>query len=59
MVVCPTAVDPDSPETYYRVADRLTEEIDGGFRLNQYANAANPEAHDRSTGPEVWQQTGG
>ena len=59
VVVCPTAVDPDSPQSYYRVADRLTEEIDGAFQPNQYFNQANPEAHYASTGPELWRQTGG
>jgi cystathionine beta-synthase len=59
VVVCPTAVAPDSPQSYYRVADRLTEEIDGGFQPNQYFNAANPETHYRSTGPEIWRQTAG
>jgi cystathionine beta-synthase len=59
VVVCPTAVEPDSPQSYYRVADRLTEEVDGAFQPNQYFNAANPEAHYRTTGPEFWRQTGG
>jgi len=59
VVVCPTAVEPDDPQSYYRVADRLTEDIDGAFQPNQYANQANPEAHYRSTGPELWRQTGG
>ncbi len=59
VVVCPTAVDPDSPQSYYRVADRLTEEIDGAVQPNQYFNQANPEAHYRSTGPELWRQCGG
>lgn len=59
VVVCPTAVEPDSPQSYYRVADRLTEEIEGAFQPNQYFNQANPEAHYRSTGPELWRQTGG
>jgi cystathionine beta-synthase len=59
VVVCPTAVEPESPQSYYRVADRLTEEIDGAFQPNQYFNPANPEAHYRSTGPELWRQTGG
>jgi cystathionine beta-synthase len=59
VVVCPTAVPPDSPQSYYRVADRLTEEIEGAFQPNQYFNPANPEAHYRSTGPELWRQTGG
>ena len=59
VVVAPTNVAPDSPESYYRVADRLTEEIPGAFQPNQYFNQANPEAHFRSTGPEIWRQTGG
>ena len=59
VVVCPTAVEPEDPQSYYRVADRLTEEIDGAFQPNQYFNQANPEAHYRSTGPELWRQTGG
>ena len=59
VVVCPTDVPPDSPQSYYRVADRLTEEIPGAFQPNQYFNEANPEAHYRSTGPELWRQTGG
>jgi cystathionine beta-synthase len=59
VVVCPTEVPPDSPRSYYRVADRLTEEIDGAFQPNQYFNAANPEAHYRFTGPEIWRQTSG
>ncbi len=59
VVVCPTAVDPDSPQSYYRVADRLTEEIEGAFQPNQYFNQANPQAHYESTGPELWRQTGG
>src|SRR3954466_7011643 len=59
VVVAPTEVPPDSPESYYRVADRLTEEIPGAFQPNQYKNQANPEAHYRTTGPELWEQTGG
>ncbi len=59
VVVCPTEVPPESPQSYYRVADRLTEEIDGAFQPNQYFNQANPEAHYRSTGPEIWRQTAG
>jgi cystathionine beta-synthase len=59
VVVCPTAVAPDSPQSYYRVADRLTEEIDDAFQPNQYFNPANPEAHYRSTGPEIWRQSDG
>jgi cystathionine beta-synthase len=59
VVVAPTEVSPDSPESYYRVADRLTEEIPGAFQPNQYRNQANPEAHYRTTGPELWRQSGG
>jgi cystathionine beta-synthase len=59
VVVAPTEVPPDSPESYYRVADRLTEEIPGAFQPNQYFNQANPEAHYRTTGPEIWRQTEG
>jgi cystathionine beta-synthase len=59
VVVAPTEVPPESPESYYRVADRLTEEIPGAFQPNQYANRANPETHYRSTGPELWRQSGG
>ncbi len=59
VVIAPTDVEPDSPESYYSVAERLAEEIPGGFRPNQYANPANPQAHYDSTGPELWEQTGG
>ena len=59
VVVAPTDVSPDSPQSYYRVADRLTEEIPGAFQPNQYANPANPETHYLSTGPELWRQSGG
>lgn len=59
VVVCPTAVPPEHPDSYYSVADRLTSEIPGAFRPNQYYNAANPDEHERSTGPEIWTQTAG
>jgi cystathionine beta-synthase len=59
VVVAPTDVPPDSPQSYYRVADRLTEEIPGAFQPNQYFNQANPKAHYESTGPELWEQTAG
>ena len=58
VVVAPTDVPADSPQSYYRVADRLTEEIPGAFQPNQYANPANPQAHYESTGPELWRQLG-
>ena len=59
VVVAPTEVAPDSPRSYYSVANRLTEEIPGAFQPNQYFNQANPQAHYESTGPELWEQTGG
>ncbi|HEY7659018.1 MAG TPA: cystathionine beta-synthase [Actinomycetota bacterium] len=59
VVICPTAVPPESPESYYRVADRLTEEIPGAFQPNQYFNPENPQAHYATTGPEIWRQTDG
>jgi cystathionine beta-synthase len=59
VVITPTAVAPDSPESYYRVADRLTEEIPGAFQPNQYFNQENPAAHYETTGPEIWEQTEG
>jgi cystathionine beta-synthase len=59
VVITPTAVDHDSPESYYSVSSRLAEEIPGGFKPDQYSNMANPEAHYLSTGPEIWEQTGG
>ena len=59
VVVAPTEVPPDSPESYYRVADRLTAEIPGAFQPNQYRNPANPEAHYLTTGPELWRQSEG
>ena len=59
VVIAPTDVDPESPQSYYRVADRLTEEIPGAFQPNQYRNPANPQTHYETTGPEIWRQTGG
>ena len=59
VVITPTAVPPDSPESYYRVADRLARETPGGFQPNQYYNQANPETHYQTTGPEIWRQTEG
>jgi cystathionine beta-synthase len=59
VVVAPTDVAPESEQSYYRVADRLTAEIPGAFQPNQYFNPANPQAHYESTGPELWEQTGG
>ena len=57
--VCPTAIDPDDPRSYYSVSDRLAREIPGAWKPDQYANPNNPRAHSESTGPEVWAQTEG
>src|SRR5439155_15197853 len=59
VVITPTAVDHDSPESYYSVSSRLAEEIPGGFKPDQYSNMANPRAHYETTAPEIWEQTGG
>ena len=59
VVITPTAVEPDSPESYYSVSSRLAEEIPGGFKPDQYSNMANPQAHYEVTGPEIFEQTGG
>jgi cystathionine beta-synthase len=59
VVICPTDVDPDDERSYYRVSDRLARETPGGWKPDQYANPANPEAHYLTTGPEIWAETGG
>lgn len=59
VVVCPVAVPPEDPESYYSTAERLVREIPGAFRPNQYANPANPLSHYKTTGPEIWRQTAG
>ncbi len=59
VVVCPTAVPPEHPDSYYSVADRLTRETPNAFRPDQYSNPHNPDEHERSTGPEIWRQTAG
>jgi cystathionine beta-synthase len=58
VVICPTNVAPDDPQSYYSVSRRLTEEIPGACNPNQYANPANPAAHYATTGPEIWEQVG-
>lgn len=59
VVVCPTAVPPEHPDSYYSVSDRLVDEIDGAWKPDQYANPANPRSHYETTGPELWKQTDG
>ncbi|HEX5595842.1 MAG TPA: cystathionine beta-synthase [Micromonosporaceae bacterium] len=59
VVVCPTAVAPEDPRSYYNVSDRLAREIPNAWKPNQYANPANPRSHYESTGPELWEQTEG
>src|SRR5207302_3025311 len=59
VVITPTAVEHDSPESYYSVSSRLAEEIPGGFKPDQYSNMANPQAHYERTGPEIFEQTDG
>ena len=59
VVLCPTNVEPDDPNSYYSVAARLARDIPGAFKPDQYWNAENPSAHERTTGPEIWAQTEG
>jgi len=59
VVLCPTNVPPESPESYYSVAHRLARDIPGAFQPDQYHNMANPSAHEATTGPEIWEQTEG
>ncbi len=59
VVVCPVAVAPEDPESYYSTAERLVNEIPNAYRPNQYFNPVNPDAHFASTGPEIWRQTDG
>lgn len=58
VVICPAAVEPDDPRSYYRTAERLQQQHDA-YRPDQYTNPSNPAAHQQSTGPEIWQQTDG
>jgi cystathionine beta-synthase len=59
VIVCPTAVPPEDPRSYYSTAERLVRETPGAFRPDQYSNQANPLAHEQTTGPEIWRQTKG
>lgn len=59
VVVCPVAVAPEDPRSYYSTAERLVSETPGAFRPDQYSNQVNPWAHEQSTGPELWHQTAG
>src|SRR3954452_8375239 len=59
VVICPTAVEPEDPRSYYQTAKRIVQETPGSYYANQYHNPANPEAHYLSTAPEIWEQTNG
>ncbi|MEU0280384.1 cystathionine beta-synthase [Streptomyces sp. NPDC088147] len=59
VVVCPTAVDPEHPDSYYNVSDRLVSETPGAWKPDQYSNPNNPRSHYETTGPELWKQTDG
>src|SRR5215217_8104570 len=59
VVLCPTNVAPESPDSYYSVAARLARDIPGAFKPDQYWNLENPRAHEATTGPEIWEQTEG
>ncbi|MGC1285003.1 MAG: cystathionine beta-synthase [Streptosporangiaceae bacterium] len=59
VVVCPSSVPPDHPDSYYSVSDRLAAQTEGGWKPNQYTNPDNPSSHYQTTGPEIWEQTQG
>jgi cystathionine beta-synthase len=59
VIVCPSTVAPEHPDSYYAVSDRLASSIPGAFKPDQYRNQANPDVHEATTGPEIWRQTAG
>ncbi|TAL62866.1 MAG: pyridoxal-phosphate dependent enzyme [Bacteroidetes bacterium] len=59
VIICPTNVDPEDPRSYYSVSSRLVKEIPNSWKANQYDNLSNSQAHYETTGPEIWDQTGG
>src|ERR671911_2996506 len=59
VVVCPTAVSPEHPDSYYSVSDRLVRETPGAWKPDQYSNPAGPQSHYETTGPEIWDDTDG
>jgi cystathionine beta-synthase len=59
VIVCPSTVAPEHPDSYYSVSDRLARTVPGAFKPDQYHNSANPDAHEATTGPEIWRQTAG
>lgn len=59
VIVCPTNVDPEDPRSYYSVSSRLVKEVPNSWKANQYDNLSNSQAHYETTGPEIWEQTGG
>jgi len=59
VIVCPTNVDPEDPRSYYSVSSRLVNEVPNSWKANQYDNLSNSQAHYETTGPEIWEQTGG
>ena len=59
VIICPTDVEPEDPRSYYSVSSRLEKEVPNSWKANQYDNLSNSQAHYETTGPEIWEQTGG